>query len=98
MPQHHQSMVIEDQQRPEEPFEPIMFYTEPLYESIWDAFQLKPCELEQLLNTETLEPHYQEIRDDIERPLQTLVQNLSFDQLYSQSQLTIKKIRQGVRI
>jgi len=79
MPQHHQSMVIEDQQRPEEPFEPIMFYTEPLYESIWDAFQLEPCELEQLLNTETLEPHYQEIRDDIERPLQTLVQNLSFD-------------------
>ena len=56
-----------------------MFYTEPLYESIWDAFQLEPSELEQLLNTETLEPHYQEIRDDIERPLQTLVENLSFD-------------------
>jgi hypothetical protein len=68
-PQQQQSMMIEDQQQLEEPFEPIMFYTEPLYESIWDAFQLEPCELEQILNTETLEPHYQEIRDDIESPL-----------------------------
>jgi hypothetical protein len=62
-------MMIVDESKAEEPFEPIMFYTEPLFDSIWDAFQLEPVELEQLLDTNTLEPHYQEIRDDIESPL-----------------------------
>jgi hypothetical protein len=102
--QQQHMLLIDDGQNhavDPQPYVPILFYSEPLYHSIWDAFKMPNAELQELLNSSILDQQYQEIHDDIDNSIKTLqkqAKTISFEQFFSQSQLAIKKIRQGVKI